>query len=270
MDRVALLLATIAFGGALGGWAAFLIDPVSETADGKRRKHALLRACVMGIIAAACVPLFLKLAQTGLVNKIFDTPAPNAPLPLGEYFIFLGLCLVAAFSAHRVMGWLSDQLLNKGNSPPAPPVGTEPATPTRPPAPEVGTEPVTPARPPAPGVGTEPTPARPLVSAPEPVRPNPERDLASTAGEPSVPPPGTWDAGLTDEEFRVLKSLTLLSKRTATGVAESSGIQRMRIGELLDVLADKGLVTLTVSDRTKGPRWQITPAGVEVVRSSRG
>lgn len=261
MDRVALLLATIVLGGVLGGWAAFLIDPVSESAEGKRRKHALLRACVMGIIAAACVPLFLKLAQTGLVNKIFDTPAPTASLPLGEYFIFLGLCLVAAFSAHRVMGWLSDKLLNGNSSsaagvgtgvatparPPAPGVGTELETPARPPAPEVGTEPETPTRPPAPGVGTEP----------------------ATPGRPPVSSPGNSIPGLTDEEFRVLKSLTLMSKRTATGVAESSGIARMRIGELLDVLADRGLVTLTVSDRTKGPRWQITPAGVEVVRSAR-
>jgi predicted transcriptional regulator len=75
-------------------------------------------------------------------------------------------------------------------------------------------------------------------------------------------------AGLTSDEARTLQVSMYLTKRTATGIAQDAGIPRSKIGEILDHLAEKGLVQRTVSDRTGGARWAITKQGTALLNSA--
>jgi DNA-binding MarR family transcriptional regulator len=67
---------------------------------------------------------------------------------------------------------------------------------------------------------------------------------------------------LDDTESAVLRALTRMSFRTATGAAAEAGVSRFAVGEILDQLVSKGLAEMTASPTTKRIRWAITPAGI--------
>lgn len=230
-------LATVAgiiiLAGVLGGWAAYLTaSPDASDANREQRKR-LLRFLVVGCVASACVPLFLSLVQSDLLKAIFDAPRPAFQQDL----VLLGLCLVAAFSARaflesvsrRILRDLEDVKEQQQNL-------QQQVVQTAELVDEQNAQPVTPE-----------AQARAQAEA--------ETGLVGAASLPT----------LDDLELKALRALTRMSFRTATGVASDTGVPRSRIGEILDSLAGKGLVALTTSPNTNGPRWRITPAGVSAL-----
>jgi hypothetical protein len=72
MYQIATILLIIAATGIIGGWAGYLIDLVSSGGESNQlRKQACTRYMVLGVISAACVPLFLSLVQSALITNYF-------------------------------------------------------------------------------------------------------------------------------------------------------------------------------------------------------
>src|SRR6266446_3122599 len=100
--------------GLIGGWAGYLFDPVSSgDANVQLRRHTRKRYLLLGLIAAACVPLFLSLLQSGLIANIFSPKKENNVeiVPFSEFLIFAGFCLIAALSSRTFLDTVSRQLM---------------------------------------------------------------------------------------------------------------------------------------------------------------
>lgn len=94
--------------GAVGGFAGYLIsldrgsdDVEPRGCSSKWINRSSFTHVVLGVIAAAIVPLFLNLAQSNLLNNLVNvgtlSAAPEASP--SDIFVFGGLCLIAAISS---------------------------------------------------------------------------------------------------------------------------------------------------------------------------
>ncbi|QAY77668.1 YEATS-associated helix-containing protein [Sphingosinicella sp. BN140058] len=228
MIAVATVVALILVGGLVGGYAAFLAEDrkSSELGDyGGPRKSRFL---VLGLVASACVPLFLSLVRSDILGVIFTNARGER---LESYLVFVGLCLIAAFSARAFIGSISQRILQQVEQAGA---QAEQAARKAEEAQETALE-VADER------SAEPAPAREL----------PESGIVFE----NAP-------ALDETEQRALEALTKMTFRTATGIAADVGVPRNRIGEILDTMAAKGLVAPTQSPTTKGMRWKITARGI--------
>jgi ABC-type multidrug transport system fused ATPase/permease subunit len=225
---VVAVVILILIGGLVGGYAAYLAEDrkaiavVGETAPGK------LRFLVLGLVASACVPLFLSLVRSDILGEIFTNGRGER---LESYLVFVGLCLIAAFSARAFITSISQRILQQVEQ-----AGAQAEQATR---------------------KAEEAQATALEVADE--------QSAEASGEAHVPESGQMFEdlpALDQSQRRVLEALTKMTFRTATGVAADVGISRSQIGELLDSLAAKGLVAIAQSPTTKGVRWKITSKGI--------
>jgi hypothetical protein len=253
---IAIVLIII-FTGTFGGTAAFLAErrmqPTSTALTDRPRWATFV---VLGIVAAASVPFFLSILKSELTIAIFRQPLDA--VSYDSYLVFAGLCLVAAFSARRFMETVTEQLLRKvdraeTSAAQASAAATE--------ASEVAHEAI-----------------KEIEAADEADR---SADLATdqeaapeqfVAGGDDVPSreggTDTADPQLTMDERKVLQAMERRTYRTASGIAQDSGIPRHRISELLESLADKTLVLPTKSPRTGGARWAISRRGAKALRAT--
>jgi YEATS-Like-Associating Three TM/Sugar-specific transcriptional regulator TrmB len=230
-SSILIVLMIIAIGGAIGGFAAYLTAPKdAEKKEGDT--NSLGRYMLLGLMASGCVPLFLSLVQSDLVKGLFGT---GRSLPFEKYLVFLGLCLIAAFSARTFLESVSRRVLRdlenvkekQENIAQQVQEAVEIADETR---------------------------AKPIDAT---------RQAAAVAQVDSADLPGTNEL-----ERRALGAMTKTTFRTATGIAIDVGIPRSQIGEVLDSLADKGLIVLTQSPTTKGARWKIAPQGIAALNQA--
>ena len=222
--------------GLIGGWAGYLIDPVSSGDEAEQRKHALKRYLLLGIIASASVPLFLSVLQSALISNIFVPRKDNNVeiVPYTEFLIFVGFCLIAAVSARTFLDTVSHQVLRDVKR-------IEEKADKATAAIELIDE------------GVESKPAEPPAAQIEAAK-----QIAVDAVLPK----------LTAEEQKTLSALMKRTFRTATGIGQEIGVSRNRIGDLLDELASKAVVERTTSPNTGGPRWRITALGVRVLNAN--
>lgn len=215
--------------GGLGGLGARMIagEPPPAAAEPPPSKW---RFTILGIIAAACVPLFLSLVQSGLIEEILNNRHEDR---LESYLIFAGLCLVAAISARTFLDSLSKRVLRDLDR------KVDQANQKAEDAKETALD----------------------VAEEQLAEPRDERVVPETAAIDSSTLPA-----VEDDERRALEAMTKLSFRTATGIAVDSGMPINQIGEVLDSLSLKGLVNLVPSPTTKRPRWTLTPAGMALLR----
>ena len=238
------LVGIILVTGLIGGGAAWLSEPQPPSADPPLPSPPLKRFLLLGLIAAACVPLFLSLLKSGLVDGIIKSPAQA---PAYEYYlIFIGLCLIAAFSARRFIDSITAQVIRRLDQVDAK-AGAAAADAAE--AREVAHEAVE-------EVEASENEGDAQTELPE---------MSRAEGRVDVPA-----QNVTADERNALQAMTKRSLRTATGIAEDSGISRNRVSELLESLADKGLAERTVSPKTKGPRWRITPSGIVALNARSG
>jgi hypothetical protein len=228
--------------GLLGGWAAFLAEVPSDD-NVESRRAPLRRFLVLGVVAAACVPLFLSLLKSDVVRQIFtarDGAGNSVPPAYESYLIFIGLCLIAAFSARAFITSISKQVMQRLNEVDR---KVEKATETADDAIVVAQEAVDEAR------SADPANAdhRPELEA-------------ITEGEEAE---GTGPSGapLTPVERNALLAMATRTYRTATGIAQDAGISRAEVSEVLDGLAARRLALPTTSPSSGGKRWIITKRG---------
>ena len=229
---VSLLIMAVA--ALIGGAAAYLTRDV--TADGESELKTLFwRFILLGVVAAACVPLFLSLVKSRIMESILTDNQHNQ---LESYLIFTGLCLVAAYSARTFITSLSQRVLQdlqdvKQTAKTAKATALD--------AKEVAQEVA---------LEAEDLDAGATESTPE-IQADLKTDISKEPSGPSVTP----------DERRVLEPLSRKTYRTRTGVAEDSGIRINRISEVLEDLAAKKLALETKSPRTGGQRWAISKRG---------
>ena len=239
--QVASVIAIIAGAGLVGGWAAYLVEDRRSPEDDRRR---LRRFLVLGVIAAACVPLFLSLVRSQLTQAMFDENVnPDTsnrwPIYYESYLVFSGICLIAAFSARRFIDSISKQVLRQLEQVQETARG---AAATAADARQVAHE-----------TASEVEAADENSSAPLP--PDVEEE-GLDEGNPDAGP-----VTLSADERAALQAMTRRTYRTRTGIAEDSGISRNRISEVLDSLHQKKLAVPTKSPTTGGNRWIITRRG---------
>ena len=232
----------IAAAGLIGGYAAFLAEDrrlVADEGDGAPRR---LRFLILGVVAAACVPLFLSLVRSDVINVIISDRNGGR---LESLLVFIGLCLIAAFSARAFIDSLTKQALQRLT------VKVDRAEAKAETAREVASGAIAEMEA-LDGGGAEIDPV----------------DGAEAHAE-AAPLPAEGVPPVDELEWRVLRALTKSPLRTATGTAADAGIPTSRIGELLASLADKGLAAATRSARSGGVRWKITPAGIAALQAPR-
>lgn len=109
--RIDVLCAIIIGAGLLGGYLNYLrtrttppLHPPADYAPPATAESGYWRLCVVGgIVAAALVPLFLQTIQSSLLSRDIS--------PIG-YFIFAGLCLLAAVFSNSFLDNLAQQVFN--------------------------------------------------------------------------------------------------------------------------------------------------------------
>jgi len=245
-DRVFVVAAIIVVAGLLGGAAAYLTEPVVDQAAAEPRRRALYRSLLLGILAAACVPLFLSLVQSGLMASIFAPPAtPPRPPAFEDYLIFTGLCVIAAISSRRFLDSVSRQILRQAER------------------------------------ANERASQAELQSAAAAARVDRveeavERTAEVVDDQRAGPMPMAANANvvadaakpyLSEGDRAVLQAMTKHTLRTATGIAEDAGIPKTRIGETLDILAERELIMPAISPTTRGKRWRLTPQGMAALET---
>jgi hypothetical protein len=223
---IIIVVAIIIVSGLVGGWAAHLTSNDAVEGEPRRARHPYL---LLGVIAAGCVPLFLSLIQSNLVDDIFTARGEQ---PFKEYLVFVGLCLIAAFSARSFIESVSRRVLRDLEN-----------------------------------VKEEHEEIKQQQQ--EVVRQGDEtREIAEQASETATPADQmTMDIApadvptIDDVEKRLLEALNKKSYRTAGGVCEDSGMPRDEVTRRLKDLARRKVVEPTTSPKTGGIRWKLTPEG---------
>ena len=251
------IIAIIVFGGLIGGWGAHLLT-VGLPAQTGGEHPSKLRFFILGVIAAACVPLFLSLVQSGIITEIMFNRLNNRA---ESYLIFAGLCLVAALTARNFLDSLSKRVLRDLEK-----LGDEVKDTKRVAVAADAKAEVAGQK--AEGAHEKVEAVAEVVDARE--AEGQEAPLAGGQGDDEPILEGAYGAPTTaplnDTERQVLNALTQMKLRTATGVAKDAGIPVSQIGELLDGLAERRLAAHTISPTTGGARWKITQAGAASLR----
>ena len=100
-SHVGILILLILASGILGGLANYFLDRQERNWIG----YDVLKSALLGIVAAATVPLFLKIVSSSLMKD-----AETDPL---QYFVFCGFCLVAAAFSTRFLQGIGDKVLQE-------------------------------------------------------------------------------------------------------------------------------------------------------------
>lgn len=249
-NHALIALATIILlSGAFGGWAAFLTQSRDEAGKTQVERALWLRFLVMGIVAATCVPLFLSLLKSELIAAIFREPTGSTSYD--SYLVFAGLCLIAAFSARRFIDSISERLFRevreaRRDAAQAGAKATE--------ASEVAHE----------AISEIVAAGRADLEDALPAD-HEQSDDEATSADLAI--------HLSADEQQILQAMAARTYRTASGIAEASGIPRHRVSDILETLADKKLVLPTKSPRTGGARWAISRNGLAALgklRTARG
>lgn len=236
--KLGMVVFVIGLAGMVGGWAAYLVS--DRTGDGNSTR-SVVRFLVLGVIAAATVPLFLSLVRSDVTRAMLaPTSGKNASdlaVFYEAYLIFAGICVVAAFSARRFLEGVSGQILDrlKQVEKDTDQAKTE-ASEAKETAQEVAGE-----------VESIDAPESPAPEVEEP-----EAQISSTRI--------TWGS-LEPAERNILQAMATRTYRTRTGIAKDAGIPVKDISELLDSLHEKKLALPTTSPSSGGARWTISNRG---------
>jgi len=227
--------AIIIVAGVVGGIAAYLTEDKATFPAGVSSRKLVARYLMLGLVASASMPLFLSLVRSEIMASIITDQHGDR---FQSYLVFTGLCLIAAYSARTFITSISQRVLQQVQE------AREEAKDAKETALDVADE-----------RAAEPFSAAKLAKL--------KGDAAEFTGDAT----GRPNVHLSDNEKAVLRALTRMSFRTATGAAQEAGISRMAVGEVLDSLAEKKLVDMTHSPTTKRIRWAITPAGIAALKA---
>lgn len=100
-SHIGILILIILASGILGGLANYFLDRQERNWIG----YDVLKSALLGIVAAATVPLFLKIVSSSLMK--------DAETDALQYFVFCGFCLVAAAFSTRFLQGIGDRVLQE-------------------------------------------------------------------------------------------------------------------------------------------------------------
>ena len=226
----ALVVVIIIGAGLIGGWAAYLTQLEDAPSPTAAKPPSVLRFCVLGLIASACVPLFLSLVQSKLLENTFGKTAAEQFIAC---LVFAGLCLIAAFSARSFIDSISRRVLQQVEQIKERQSEVEQQV----------------------AVNSEKIDDQKA----EPVSADDHEAEAATVDE--TPP------AIGEGERRIIEALARKSYRTVSGIVEDSDLDRTAVFAQLRELAKKGLAVPTTSKKSGGLRWMITPLGRASLRS---
>lgn len=103
MCHIAFLIAIIIAGGALGGIASYAAGDIPA-----EEKHPLIRRVILGVAAAAVVPLFLNMISSSILEEAEQNPT--------KYFVLAGFCVAAAFGSKTFLASISKQMSQRLSS----------------------------------------------------------------------------------------------------------------------------------------------------------
>ena len=237
MDKILVIALIILAAGLLGGWAGYLADAPGGLSAGQDERTRVKRHLVLGLVAAWSVPLFLSVLQSALLKDIFSPRKENGVevVPVVEYLIFAGFCLIAALSSRAFLDNLAKSVIRDVQDLKQHARAANSRIEDNTARVELVEESV------------DRDLGQPGAAAMETV----VRDLEGQA----VP-------DLVESERNALRAMARMTFRTATGIGKDIGVPRSQVGEILDALADRKLVERTTSPTTGGPRWRITPLGI--------
>ncbi len=222
--------------GLVSGIAAYLTQPVQNDPAQPPLPHTpWYTFCLLGLIAAACVPLFLSVVKSDIMTVILGGGAAM----VGALLIFLGFCLLAAFTGRAFLDSLSRRILQQMENIRE---RQNQAAQERQEIREVAERADAKAEIVAEAVDEQNAPAAMELAA---------ADMVPAADLPTV----------VDVERKIVQALGKKDYRTVSGVTEDSGLSRDEVKRRLQELALKGVATTTTSSTTGGVRWKLTPAG---------
>lgn len=97
---VILLIGIILVSGFIGGSANYY----RSLKNGEDRNYFLTRSLITGLVASACVPLFLNMVSSSLLKLENRIP---------DLFVFAGFCLIASYFSFSFLRSLSDRTLGE-------------------------------------------------------------------------------------------------------------------------------------------------------------
>ena len=95
---IIILVSLIVAAGLLGGTANYYMEKTNEAGLGK--------SILLGLTAAATVPLFLKTVSSELMKECLEGNAVS-------HFVFFGFCTIAAIFSSKFLQTLGDKLLQE-------------------------------------------------------------------------------------------------------------------------------------------------------------
>ncbi len=101
MTSIALISLIIIGAGLVGGVANYHRFETNQLYSG----FALRKSLLVGLVAAATIPLFLRMLSSDLLSQAATDPI--------NYFVFAGFCLIAAFYSSRFLQTIGDQVLRE-------------------------------------------------------------------------------------------------------------------------------------------------------------
>ncbi len=233
-DFIVILLIMLS-SGLIGGTSNWILNSDENDTVNDNIRIGYWGYIIVGFAASLTVPLLLSMLQSDLLSKIGAASNPK------ENFIFMGVCVVVAFSSRAFMESISEKLLNQIKV-----VGKKAND-----AKEAADD--------AKDFGK-------LVSEDIELNNNNENSLERTTETENnsnfIPDEDQLKIRLSDEEYRSLKAAGQMTARTRSGIASEANIKTNKIGEIIDSLVSKKLLQRAISKNTGGLRFKITKFGV--------
>jgi hypothetical protein len=229
--------------GLVSGAAAYLTQPTqADPAQPALPRTPWYTFCLLGIIAAACVPLFLSVVDSSLMEHILKGNGEMAK----SLLTFLGLCLLTALTARTFLDSLTRRILQQME--------------------EIRERQDQAAQ-------DRSKIRRDVDAAHEKIE-----EVAESVDEEMAPAPSpAADNGIVStaplprvdqDDRKLIDALSLKQYRTVSGVTQDSGLFREDAKQRLQGLALKGVATPTASTRSGGVRWMLTPTGRALARTA--
>lgn len=218
------LAVTMLVAGGLGGLAAFLTSakPAAVTV-----RFGAWGFCLVGMIAALTVPLFLSLLQSKVLDDVETGENPET------YLIFASFCILAGFSAKGFLTSLSDRVINELTNKMA---DTQQKAEAQ----------------------IQELKANIALA-------QGKADTSSTSSQDALPPKlGQIGRSLTPFEKDVLKAAGSLAVRTVEGIAMDCGLPRETVETAIGTLVDRNLADRVSPPGIGGRLIRLTEDGAEL------
>jgi len=247
------IIAVMLFAGLFGGVAGHLCGSVPQSGDDQSSGPTWLADLVIGIVAALCVPIFLQITQSKLMDSLW-VAAQSSKLPDLDLLYLGGFCLIAAFSSRTFLQSVSSQVIRETRQEQKALRAEQEKLKA--------------------GQNELQDNVADLGEAVDPSDPPQPAMVASLMADRATP--AHLDdlknvlASLSEFEKRVLSALAneKYARRSLTGTAKDAGLSRADTSLALEKLIAHDLAVMTRGKRTESLLYELTPKGRRAAATS--